>query len=132
MRTFQPPEILPTLLPASSTTKSFQVPLATVPLSADRVRPRCPPSGAGAGKASPGSKSVGRYEPDAIGPLSGSEVVAASSIDMFRLLTLFAPPTSDMITTERPLGLTRRMSASSGDEWLKLTRLTTTCETGLL
>src|SRR5687767_13540057 len=128
---FHPPEMFPTLFPLSSTIKSFQAPFATVPFSDDSVRP-VGAAGAGAGKLSPGSKSVGRYVPLAIVESSGSELATESSNVRFRLLTGFPPPTSDIKTTDRPLGLTRRTSTSSGDEWLKFLRLTTRRETGLL
>src|SRR5687768_5897171 len=59
-RMFQPPAILPTLLPESSTIKSFHTPFATLPLKEDNFRPADPPAGAGEGNVSPGSKSVGR------------------------------------------------------------------------
>src|SRR5688500_12845972 len=116
IRMFQPPAISPTLFPESSRTKSFHAPLATVPFSEDRNRPIGAPDGAGAGKASPGSKSAGRNVPDVSGPLSGNRLLVESSIDTFRLLTGVDPPTSDINTTPRPLGLTRSTSTSSGEE----------------
>ena len=127
---FHPPEIPPTLLPASSTTKSRHAPFATDPLSDDKVRPPGAPAGAGAGKLSPGSKSVGRYVPETIGPVSGIVTRAASSNVRFRSETLFAPPTSDISVTTRPLGLASMMSTSSGEACVKFCRLTRTFETG--
>src|SRR5215213_1731810 len=90
---FQPPEMFPTLFPESSTTKSFHVPFATVPLKDDKVRPIGIPEGAGAGNVSPGSKSAGRNVPDESVPLSGSELSDESSNEMLRPLTAFDPPT---------------------------------------
>src|SRR5688572_21882158 len=116
---FQPPVTLPTLLPASSTTKSFQTPFATDPFNDDSLVPVGPPAGAGAGNVSPGSKSVGRKEPDVSAELSGMALGARSSNARLRLLAAVDPPTSDIRTTVRPLGLCSRMSTSSGDEWLK-------------
>src|SRR5213080_1554448 len=74
----QPPAMLPLSLAASSRTYSDQVPFGSSPLKADNVVPYGPP-GAGLGKVSPVTKSVGLYVPATMAELSGSLDAAASS-----------------------------------------------------
>src|SRR6266498_55020 len=105
--------MLPLSLAASSRTYSDQVPFGFRPLNPDNVVPYGPP-GAGLGKVSPVTKSVGLYVPELMAELSDSMETAASSKVRVTLLISLPPPVSDMRRTFCQPGPTKRTSRSSG------------------
>lgn len=123
-----PPLMLPPSSPVSSITKSFQTPLAFVPLNTLSAEP---PEGAGAGglKPSTPSKFVGLNVPETRGPLSGKLVAAASASVKVTLVAAVPPPTSDKMIAFWPPGPTSSMSTSSGKVWLRLFSVTDTLAT---
>ena len=110
----QPPAIVPTSTPSSSTTNRLHTPLGSVLLNVANV---VAPDGAGAGaghESVAAPRFVGRYVPVTSGvPAAG----ALSTNVRFAPVTSTRPPASLSKVTLAPVGPTSRMSKSIGVVW---------------